>query len=469
MFTIYKGTKKIGQTADTSFLVDGLSPDTEYTLGVSRTVDGVESAVTKVSSKTKPLPVKPLKPTGLRVTQKDEKSITVVWNKVAGERYNIYLGDARVKQGDDSGTHTFGGLLQDKEYVISVEATRNDMTSEAANLTVRTDKINPPFNVREKDLGDEYAEVYWDCDAPAGTARFNIYLDDKLLHNGFIGRSYLVQDLESSTTYVISVTAFRDDQETGKSSLTITTHAPIGAGEPQIPEVSELKNLLHPIGDFETTDESGVPSGWVPNNTPLNQIELTDEWVKHGEKGLKLTATKSDMTPYLDHYMTLPKGKYIAITDYKKPTSWEIIIEGETLTSHDAILSFGETFIQLGKVDESIMYAPFEVVDNKSVPLSLAGRSLDKEGEAAAFYFDALRVYKLTPELYNYIKAGKMHRSRIKEVLPYVGDGDTVEPLARFAADVATYHVGGGYYDIDGERVRGKEAAQALLNNKEVK
>lgn len=52
MFTIYKGAKKIGQTADTSFLVDGLSPDTEYTLGVSRTVDGVESAVTKVSSDT---------------------------------------------------------------------------------------------------------------------------------------------------------------------------------------------------------------------------------------------------------------------------------------------------------------------------------------------------------------------------------------------------------------------------------
>lgn len=475
MFTIYKGTKKIGQTADTSFLVDGLSPDTEYTLGVSRTVDGVESAVTKVSSKTKPLPVKPLKPTGLRVTQKDEKSITVVWNKVAGERYNIYLGDAQVKQGDDSGTHTFGGLLQDEEYVISVEATRNDMTSEAANLTVRTDKINPPFDVVAKEVSDRFITITWDSDEVIGEGMYNMYLDNVLQIGDFKGREFTFDKLQPSTEYKLCVSVVRDNQETAKSSILVTTHAPIGEGEPPVPDVSELENLASAYGDFEVF-EDGLPKGWKSVEEDVKGIAQDGEWKTHGDNSLKLLHHEDAMISSVLVDVVednLEAGKYLAIVDFKAPENERKTIEtvdGEVLEvwKYKAFLGFGDQLQYQQDQTETIMYAAVNHEKEGRTFITLGINDLSKERDLVV-NFDALRIYKITPELYNYIKGGQMHRDRIAEVFPYV-DSQSVTPASAIdEQNVSAYHVGGGYYDIDGERVRGKEAAQTLLDSKEVK
>lgn len=52
MYNIYKDSEKIGQTADKTFVVDGLQPDTEYTLGVTKVEGNEESAVTTVTART---------------------------------------------------------------------------------------------------------------------------------------------------------------------------------------------------------------------------------------------------------------------------------------------------------------------------------------------------------------------------------------------------------------------------------
>ena len=52
MYNIYKDSEKIGQTADKTFVVDGLQPDTEYTLGVTKVEGDKESAVTTVTTRT---------------------------------------------------------------------------------------------------------------------------------------------------------------------------------------------------------------------------------------------------------------------------------------------------------------------------------------------------------------------------------------------------------------------------------
>lgn len=473
MFTIYKGAKRIGQTADTSFLVDGLSPDTEYTLGVSRTVDGVESAITKVSSKTKPLPTKPLNPTGLRVTQKDEKSITVVWNKVAGERYNIYLGDAQVKQGDDSGTYTFGGLLQDKEYVISVEATRNGMTSEAASLTARTDKIKPPFDVVAKEVSDRFITITWDSDEVIGEGMYNMYLDNVLQIGDFKGREFTYDKLQPSTEYKLCVSVVRDNQETAKSSIFVTTHAPIGEGEPPVPDVSELDNLASAYGDFEVF-EGGVPMGWHPDEEAKDGMTQDTTWKKHGASSLRMTIPDNStfsaaITDAIDD--ELQPGIYLAIVDFRAPENAKQIVkdtEGNEIEVWKYKVSLGVSDqVQLQQENtETIIYAAFKH-DGGSAYVSLGINDLTRERDLVA-NFDALRIYKITPELYNYIKGGQMHRDRIAEVFPYV-DSQSVTPASAIdEQDVSAYHVGGGYYDIDGERVRGKEAAQTLLSNKEV-
>lgn len=52
MYNIYKDQKKIGQTKEKNFIVDGLDPNTEYTLGVSKVEGDKESAVVEVKGRT---------------------------------------------------------------------------------------------------------------------------------------------------------------------------------------------------------------------------------------------------------------------------------------------------------------------------------------------------------------------------------------------------------------------------------
>lgn len=52
MYNIYKDQKKIGQTEEKTFVVDGLEPDTEYVLGVSKVEGDKESAVIEVKART---------------------------------------------------------------------------------------------------------------------------------------------------------------------------------------------------------------------------------------------------------------------------------------------------------------------------------------------------------------------------------------------------------------------------------
>lgn len=52
MYNIYRDQKKIGQTKEKNFVVDGLEPDTEYTLGVSKVEGDKESAIVEVEGRT---------------------------------------------------------------------------------------------------------------------------------------------------------------------------------------------------------------------------------------------------------------------------------------------------------------------------------------------------------------------------------------------------------------------------------
>ena len=53
-FTIYKNGTKVSTTGDTAFEVTGLQSDTEYTLGVSRVIDGRESDIATIKARTSP-------------------------------------------------------------------------------------------------------------------------------------------------------------------------------------------------------------------------------------------------------------------------------------------------------------------------------------------------------------------------------------------------------------------------------
>lgn len=54
MYNIYKDGDKVSTTEETTFEVTGLQSDTEYTLGVSRVIEGRESDVTTIKVRTLP-------------------------------------------------------------------------------------------------------------------------------------------------------------------------------------------------------------------------------------------------------------------------------------------------------------------------------------------------------------------------------------------------------------------------------
>lgn len=60
MYNIYKDNEKVGQTADKTFVVKELQPDTEYTLGVTKVDGDKESPIIEVVGRTKEEQVVPL-------------------------------------------------------------------------------------------------------------------------------------------------------------------------------------------------------------------------------------------------------------------------------------------------------------------------------------------------------------------------------------------------------------------------
>lgn len=78
MYNIYKNSELVTQTEDTTYTFDGLEADTEYTLGVSKVVDGRESVIVEVVGRTKAKPVTP--PENVEVTDSTEDSLTLSWS-----------------------------------------------------------------------------------------------------------------------------------------------------------------------------------------------------------------------------------------------------------------------------------------------------------------------------------------------------------------------------------------------------
>lgn len=61
--------------------------------------------------------------------------------------------------------------------------------------------------------------------------------------------------------------------------------------------------------------------------------------------------------------------------------------------------------------------------------------------------------------------AGRVYADSDEVRAAYEAAGTSVQHLTSGSArdDVSAYHVGNGWYEVDGEKVRGKDAARALL------
>jgi len=393
MFTIYKGGKKIGQTTGDSFLVDGLSPDTEYTLGVSRTVEGVESDIVKVKART------------------------------------------------------------DKEQVVPL-----------------------PHSLKVIDKGDSYITVKWDSELPIGVGVYNLYLDNEPLMQDLQVREYTIRKLEPSTKYKFCLCGVdAEGEETPKITVYETTTAAVDEDEPTLDV--ELVNIIK-NGSFEAftgryPDEFKNPREETSGEQSDDLIVTANkEWKTDGEQSITMSVSegaKDGMQLLMQEFKVSP-GYYIAALDYKMPPPVNIG-EGEEVKYKHSLVLHAVSHSQSVYGGEGLLYLATDIGGINDVEVVANIYVLDSgETYDATASVDGLRLYKVNKEIHDYVNAGKMSDERFREVFPYIDSAVVKEQQTDASQDVSVYHVGGGYYELpNGEKVRGKEAAQAVLGSEEVK
>lgn len=387
MYNIYKDQKKVGQTNEKTFTIEGLEPGTEYTLGVSKVEGGKESEVVEVVGRTKEEQVVPL-PHSLKVIGK----------------------------------------------------------------------------------GDSYITVKWDSELPIGEGVYNLYLDNEPLMQDLRVREYTIRKLEPSTEYKICLCGVdAEGKETPKITIYETTTAAVDEDEPTLDV--ELVNIIK-NGSFEEftgryPDEFKNPreetSGEQSNDLV---VTANKEWQTDGEQSIAMSVNKDakDGMQLLMQEFKLSPGYYIAAIDYKMPPPVNIG-EGEEVKYKHSLVLHAVSHSQSVYGGEGLLYLATDIGGINDVEVVANIYILDSgETYDATASIDSLRLYKVNKEMHDYVNAGKMSDERFKEVFPYIDSSAVAEQETEELQDVSAYHVGGGYYDINGERVRGKEEAAKLLS-----
>ncbi len=128
---------ELGDVATHTF--SGLSAGTSYTLKVSASNTGGDSAAATISAMTRPVA-----PTLSQTYTATENSITVTWTKSTGATaYKVQADSGTVAVLGDVATHTFTGLSAGTTYTLKVSASNAGGDSAAATLSALTRPAAP--------------------------------------------------------------------------------------------------------------------------------------------------------------------------------------------------------------------------------------------------------------------------------------------------------------------------------------
>lgn len=208
----------------------------------------------KVCGKTMDLPV--AAPTNVTAEPSSPSSTILAWNAVENAySYNVYRNNEFVKNVTQV-ICTDTGLAENTEYCYTITAVRNETESEASEevcATTLTIDITAPTNLEAEATSSSSIDLTWS--AAANAMSYNIYQGNTVLAN-VTATNYTVEGLEHYTEYCYTVTAIRNDNETGKSNeacvttldLDITAPANLSATPESTSEISltwdEVENAM---------------------------------------------------------------------------------------------------------------------------------------------------------------------------------------------------------------------------------
>ena len=161
-YTVYQGKEAIAkELTATTYTVEGLKEDTEYSFTVTATNENGESEasdIVKVKTE-KTVLVSPV----VEAKEVGETTVTLVWNVVEGaESYNVYQDSESIATAVKETTYTVEGLTTGVEYCFTVTAVRaSEETSHSEEVCVT------PSAEEGEEPGEEGVEE--------NVAAFNIY------------------------------------------------------------------------------------------------------------------------------------------------------------------------------------------------------------------------------------------------------------------------------------------------------
>lgn len=219
-YNVYDANGIIAENiTETSYVVTGLNPETNYCYTVTAVNDkGEESDKSKSAcATTKAAPAFPA-PTNLQATVTNGTTIGLTWDAVDGAvKYNIYIG-ANVVEATNP-TYTFVANANTR-YCFAVTAVDSEGTESAKTEDVCLATIPTAPGNLQATAGGKSVSLSW---YSVGVAEsYNIYNGDDFVAN-VQGTSYTVKDLTVGKEYCYTVTAVNAAGESGHSNEACAT------------------------------------------------------------------------------------------------------------------------------------------------------------------------------------------------------------------------------------------------------
>lgn len=373
------------------------------------------------------------------------------------EQFNIYKNGAKVSTTDGT-TFDFTDLQSDTEYTLGVSRVLDGRESDIVTVKATT-KQHIPHSLRVIDKTDTSITVEWDSETPIGEGMYNLYLDNVAHKQNLKQRQYTIRGLQPTTEYKICLCGIKSDgTETPKVTIQETTKDRVVEGEPE--QEFPLENKMID-GSFENYDGEGLPLGWESLTDDPFALSADKDFKTHGEQSLKVAIEAHSTEFYgasvvLKRTLDVEPGYYITALDYKLPEpqtvggkqKHSLTLYGLGSQTYDEYFGGEGTAYVVGQTDGE---------ENNFVNVYLA--DFAPQDNPATLSIDALRVYRINKDMFDYLNKGKMTIDRIKELFPYSEVADESE-------DIEQYHTGAGWYELpNGEKVRGKDNAIAMLED----
>ena len=229
-YKVYLNGTISSTTSSTNGTLNGLSPDTQYTVEVSAVGPGGESVkASKVFSTLAHVP--PDQPTGLIVSDVTQNNAVINWNSVSGAtEYKIYLNDNLITT-TIATNGTLSGLEPSTQYLVEVSATGPGGESPRASATFETLDIEPPGQATlNASVSGGSAKLSWD--AAGYIEKWELYTVDN-------GEYTLIEEFPGSTK---SATL---EMPNGDYSYVVRAYNSSGYGDYSATESFSINKLLY--------------------------------------------------------------------------------------------------------------------------------------------------------------------------------------------------------------------------------